>query len=70
MKIQLGPEKGKLDDQEFDIVNDVIGAVSKYQTAESALQKQMEVAIKDIKSKYETKLVNLKLDLFKTIKGN
>lgn len=62
-KISLGPTEGVVDDEEFDIIDDVLLIVDEYKQSVGQIQAKRERKILDIEIETEEKLLKLKSEL-------
>ena len=68
-KISVGPTKGSVDGEEFDIVEDVLSAVEEYRDAVSRVVSNHANQIAEIERLKEQKLRELKEDLKKKLRS-
>jgi hypothetical protein len=62
-KFILGPTKGKFDDSEFDIIDNILIVVESYRIGMENLEKEKQQRLEQLEKEFEDKVANLKSDL-------
>jgi hypothetical protein len=62
-KFSLGPTKGKFDDFEFDIVDNILELVETYRIGMENLEKEKQQKLEKLEKEFEAKVANLKSNL-------
>lgn len=68
-KISLGPTKGTVDEEEFDIVEDTLSIVDEYRSAVSKVIAEHENKLAQLEAQKEQDLRDLKADLKRKLKS-
>ncbi len=62
-KFSLGPTKGKFDDSEFDIIDNILEVVESYRIGMENLEKEKQQRLEQLEAEFEAKVANLKSNL-------
>jgi len=62
-KFSLGPTRGKFDDSEFDIVDNILEVVESYRKDMENLEKEKQQRLVNLEAEFEAKVANLKSNL-------